>query len=295
MRVILATDGSKDATAAAEWLNEFPLPDDTAVLVLAAVAVPRTFVEAPGLETLRASMLEEGRRLADEARARIAERWPGAEARVSEGDPRDVIIQTAEAWDADLVVLGARGHGVVGGFLLGSVSMAVARHAPCAVLVVRGTPRKIRAALVAIDGSPDSLAAARWFSALPLDPSTRVTLLSVVEPIHFPSTAPRAIAGTLRAAIEQIEDERRVGMKRALAGPAAALRGRVRSVELAMPTGLPADEVGRAADDQAIDLVVVGARGLGAVRRLLLGSVCERVLRHAGCPVLVVRERARCR
>jgi len=149
--------------------------------------------------------------------------------------------------------------------------------------------------LVAIDGSPDSLAAARWLNALPLDPSTTITLLSVVEPVHFPSTAPRAITGTLRAAIEQIEEERRVGLKRALAGPVAALRGRVKRVEMAMPTGMPTDEVSRAADDPEIDLVVLGARGLGAVRRLLLGSVSERVLRRAACPVLVVRERPSCR
>jgi nucleotide-binding universal stress UspA family protein len=172
------------------------------------------------------------------------------------------------------------------------VSLAVVRHAPCAVLVVRGTPRPVGAALVAIDGSPDSLAAARWLAALPLDASMTVTLFSVVEPVHFPSTAPRAVAGTLRASIAEIEKERRTAMKRALAEPAAALRGRVKSVEVAMASGLPTDEVSRAVEDRAVDLVVLGARGLGAVRRLVLGSVAERVLRHAECPVLVVRERS---
>ena len=294
MRVILATDGSKDATAAAEWLNEFPLPDATAVLVLTAVAVPRALVEASALETLRSSMLAEARRLAEETKALIAQRWPKAEARVSEGDPRGVIVQSAEDWSADLVVLGARGHGAVAEFLLGSVSTAVARHAPCAVLVVRGVPRKVRAALVAVDGSPDSLEAARWFSGLPLDPSTAIRVLSVVEPVHFPSTAPRIISGRLRAIIEQMDQERGVELRRALAEPVAALRGRVKGVDVSMATGLPADEVSRAADDPSIDLVVLGARGLGAVRRLLLGSVSERVLRHAGCPVLIVREKAPC-
>ena len=295
MRVILATDGSKDATAAAEWLNELPLPDDTSVLVLTAVAVPRAFAQAPALEALRSSMLDEGRRLAEEARAVVAARWPRAEARVSDGDPRNAIIQTAEDWGADLIVVGARGHGAVSGFLLGSVSTAMTRHAPCPVLVVRGVPRKIRAALVAVDGSPDSLEAVRWLSALPLDPTLVIRLLSVVEPVRLPASAPRVVRTRLRPIIEQIEQERRAEMERALDGPMRALRGRVRSVELAMPSGLPTDLVGRAVDDPALDLVVVGARGHGAVRRLLLGSVSERVLRHAECPVLVVREKAPCR
>jgi nucleotide-binding universal stress UspA family protein len=56
------------------------------------------------------------------------------------------------------------------------------------------------------------------------------------------------------------------------------------------PTGYPADEIIATAGDFDTDLVVVGARGLGGMARLLLGSVSERVLRHARCPVLIVKE-----
>jgi nucleotide-binding universal stress UspA family protein len=56
-------------------------------------------------------------------------------------------------------------------------------------------------------------------------------------------------------------------------------------------SGTPADEIVRDAERHASDLVVVGARGLGAFKRLVLGSVSESVLRHAPCPVLVVRPR----
>jgi nucleotide-binding universal stress UspA family protein len=54
--------------------------------------------------------------------------------------------------------------------------------------------------------------------------------------------------------------------------------------------GPPAETLVRLSAE--VDLIVVGARGLGALKRLLLGSVSERVLRHAACPVLIVHARA---
>ena len=64
---------------------------------------------------------------------------------------------------------------------------------------------------------------------------------------------------------------------------------RPRGVESCVVVGHPAEEIVRAAAEPGTDLVVVGARGLGRFRRLLLGSVSERVLHHAACPVLVVK------
>jgi nucleotide-binding universal stress UspA family protein len=55
--------------------------------------------------------------------------------------------------------------------------------------------------------------------------------------------------------------------------------------------GDPAEEIVRAASDPQIDLLVVGARGLGRFQRLLPGSVSQRVLQHAAGPVLVVKHR----
>jgi nucleotide-binding universal stress UspA family protein len=58
-----------------------------------------------------------------------------------------------------------------------------------------------------------------------------------------------------------------------------------------MPIGDPAEEIVKTTQDFDTDLVVVGARGLGGVARVLLGSVSEKVLHHARCPVLIVKAR----
>jgi nucleotide-binding universal stress UspA family protein len=89
-----------------------------------------------------------------------------------------------------------------------------------------------------------------------------------------------------------VEHERCAALERALTPEIEALRARVTTADLSIAVGHPAPEILRYADVTDTDLLVVGARGLGTMKRLLLGSVSEAVLRHAACPVLVVRGRA---
>lgn len=289
MRVLLATDGSTDALTATRWLRLFPLPADSPVLVLMVAEVVEPPVRAETLEHLRDAVLGDARRIGDEARRLLGPRGPGSEVRVSEGEPRAEIVRAAEEWRAELLVMGARGLGGVRGLLLGSVSQDVARHAPCPVLVVKGQPKGLRRAVVAVDGSPDSLEAVRFFAALPLPAKLRVRLVGVVHRHRIPPLAPRAAQAHLRAVVAQLERERTAEVETALQGAAAALREKAGAVELAIPVGRPGEQVVREAAEFAADLVVVGARGLGGVKRFLLGSVSEEVLRAARCPVLIVK------
>jgi nucleotide-binding universal stress UspA family protein len=171
--------------------------------------------------------------------------------------------------------------------LLGSVSLGVARHAPCSVLVTRSTPRAVRRVVVAMDGSEHSLAAVRSVAALRLEPSMTVVLLGVVEPVRVPASAPAIVQGRLLAAAAQLEHERKQELEQVLAGAAADLRGTGAAVETRTPIASPSEAILEAAS--SADLVVVGSRGLGGVKRLLLGSVSESVLREATCPVLIVK------
>ena len=64
-------------------------------------------------------------------------------------------------------------------------------------------------------------------------------------------------------------------------------------IETIKKEGIPADEIVSTAEDMDVDLIVVGSFGRSALEKLLLGSVAEKVIRHAPCPVLVVRQKRR--
>jgi nucleotide-binding universal stress UspA family protein len=227
----------------------------------------------------------------DEARVALAPRGFDIETDVAIGNPKDEITRTAREWGADLVVLGARGLGGIKRFLLGSVSLAVARHVSCPVLVVKGQPRRLESVLVGMDGSEDSFQALRFLLGLPLARRTKLRLLSVVEPLHYPTSAPGMLRGHLIRMLKEVESERRGELENVLEKAAKELEGSITRVTRSTPTGNPADVIVAAAAAHHADLVVVGARGLGGMSRLLLGSVSERVLRHAPCSVLIVKER----
>ena len=288
MRILLATDGSDDARAAAAWLSQFPLAGGSELRVVSAVTGPASTLVMRPVQAFLISLKGEAELAAEIARAALAPRFQTVDTQVAEGDARNVILRAAEAWPADLIVLGARGLGAVASALLGSVSIGVARHAHCSVMVVKaGTPR-LRGALVAIDGSSHSEAAVEFLTQLPLDAAVVVRLVGVVERPRYPATTPAVVAGLVREAIEKLTEERRAALDTALANAAARLT-RVKILERQILVGRVVDEIVEAAGRPDVDLVVVGARGVGALERIMLGSVSEGVLRHVNLPVLIVK------
>jgi nucleotide-binding universal stress UspA family protein len=143
---------------------------------------------------------------------------------------------------------------------------------------------------IGLDGSLSARVALDYFAGLPLPGDLALQLVGVVEPLRYPSSVD-LLSPQLVELMKEYEDERRIELERVLAAAVADLRGRVRKISTTTLVGQAAPSILGEAAKQPSDLIVVGARGLGTVKRLLLGSVSESVLRHASCPVLIVRPR----
>ena len=145
MKVLLAIDGSPHSQAALTEFATRPWPDDTEVQVLTVLHAPIPLLFEPTL-VIAAAHMEELLELRDQAPAlvkaasdRIRHTAPGVSVttKIVEGIPKDAIVQEAEDWGADLIVLGSHGYGRFRRTVLGSVAGAVVAKAPCSVQVVR--------------------------------------------------------------------------------------------------------------------------------------------------------------
>ena len=146
MKVLLALDGSPCSEAALGEVARRPWPADTQVRVLSVVEPPAPLVAEPYMAAVGyfAEAERALREQADSAVVRAAERLRGepraplqVSTEVLTGSPKRTLVEEAEEWGADLIVVGSHGYKSWERMLLGSVSQAVAAHARCSVLIVR--------------------------------------------------------------------------------------------------------------------------------------------------------------
>jgi len=143
MKILVATDGSPSSAAAGAAVAARPWPKGTEVEVLTVIhtAVPFILDPAYVIAFIHIDHLEKARTRAPEIAESAASQLRLAGLKVTtqvlEGPPKRLIVEEAERYGADLVVLGTHGYGPTGRFLLGSVAHAVVLHAPCSVEVVR--------------------------------------------------------------------------------------------------------------------------------------------------------------
>jgi nucleotide-binding universal stress UspA family protein len=212
-------------------------------------------------------------------------------AHVRVGLPAPEIVGLADELGVGLVVLGSRGLGALKRAVMGSVSDSVVRHAHGPVLVVRGNGRERYylpgRIMLATDGSEEAASATR--AALEIANATGSELhilfaLFTDETLPYPHPYARE---RWEASVERAKHDAREFVDEQ-AERIEAEGGRVKDAHLAF--GKPDQEIVKLGEELDAGLIVVGSRGLGGVRRALLGSVSGSVVRHAHCPVLVVRE-----
>ena len=292
-RILLAADGSEDARRAVRSATELSLELDSELHVV-YVAPEYPYVHA--YYDLR-HREEENRyrdkdmQTLDRCAVHVGEAGGTvAGSHLMAGDAASQIAELAEELGIGLVVLGSRGLGRLRRALMGSVSTGVLRHAHCSVLIVRGHEDErepfLGKLLVAVDGSEEATAAAQAATEMGRVAGAEVHVAYAMQEERYrPHLGPEMWEGW-----EEGFEEAKRSVRSWVEKEAQRMRGEgAITVEPHLLIGRPDAAIVWLAEELSADLVLVGSRGLGAMRRTLIGSVSDSVVRHAHCPVLVVR------
>lgn len=281
--IVVGVDGSESALEAVVWAAKTAQRQSKTLLILGAYET-QTAAYAPALvipQDVIDVIRTEAETNVQKAAAAAREVAPSVTVKVKyqEGRPGTLLVDESE--HADLVVVGSRGLGGVKGLFLGSVGVDVAAHAKSPVLVYAGAggPGPV---VVGVDGSPLSEGALKsaFDYAAALGTSLRVvhtwTDLSA-DALYGYGLEPEQL--------QRLADEAHEVVAERIAGFGSDYPD-VEVERIIVPDGPAAQLVEHAKDAQ---LLVVGSRGRGGFRGLLLGSTSQAVLHRATCPVLVVK------
>lgn len=199
--------------------------------------------------------------------------------------PWNAILNQAEEYKPDLIVMGAHGAAPVRQFFLGSVAEKVVRNAPCPVMILRKGQQRIsayRRILLPVDFSEASKPAMECAINLARHDGAEVALLHVFQEVMPPSFY---AAGGAFQWDPDLKDRCKASMNDLLSDyPLEGLR-----IKKLVREGKTCKTIVDVAEEEEVDLIVMGTHGLSGLPHIFLGSVAERVLRRADCPVLTVR------
>ncbi|MET0424725.1 MAG: universal stress protein [Actinoplanes sp.] len=277
-RIIVGYDGSPDARAAVGWALDEAARTGAPVEFFYAYEWPSW---APAAATIPApAVWPDGeidravKGMLHEVVAEAKQTHPAVRAEIAIVNAGAAATLLDRSHDAGLIVLGSRGHSAVTG-LLGSVSVAVSAHAHCPVVVVRGTPTASAPIVVGVDESDPARPALAFAAEEAVARGVPLRVIYAWAPATGPGEQSPPAAPDRKPLYELVagwhdkHPELEISVESVVAHPAAVL----------------------AEASVTAQLLVVGTRGRGAVRSMVLGSVSQHLLRNSACTVAVVHER----
>ncbi len=278
-KILVAVDGSESGNNALR--QAFRLANDEKCWITVTSVVPpyEGDIDLTGVKDVRKAMakpcedaLEEARKIAETERALI-------KTVCEEGETYERIVDLADAENCDVIVVGRRGRRHFERALVGSVTARVIGHTQRDVLVVpNNTVLGWKKILVATDGSKYSAVAVDKAIAFAGSYGGGLVVVSIVDvPTEFYAEAPKAVEDMIKKAKEYT----------------AAVKKQAEAAGVKAETFIGEAEAYQAivklAAEQGVNMIAVGSHGRTGLRRLLMGSVTEKVIGHAPCPVLVVK------
>jgi len=278
--IIVGYDGRAGGRAALELaLRSAELRPGTRIAVVTADSVGESRQRA--LRAIEAALLEAAEERLAPARQRLGDRPDTTFEVVRASSPASALHRRAEELGADLIIVGESHLGTLGRVAAGSITEQTLHAAPCAVAVAphgydaETARRKDLVYGAAYSRSPESEAAVDRAAELARLAGARLRLINVIgtELLWY-------FGQTGAETLQTLRDE--------LAAELRERGARIEGVEVDVEVveGDPAAELGRIGEH--LDLLVLGSRGYGPVRRVILGSVSSRAVRHVRCPMLVL-------
>lgn len=283
MRVLIAYDGSEHAEAAIRDLHRAGLPVDVEAVVISVAEMITPTLEVhtrPAADSPpdQPFGLGEAKKLARQAADRIGRSFPQwkVDAESAAGSAAWAIVQKADQWKPDLIVVGLHGRSALGRAIFGSTSQRIVNDARCSVRVAR-TPRSEAPPhiLLCLDGSEYSAAALRSVADRSWPAGTEVRLLSAVGPFSG-----------MKVSEFNIETDRAREIHEAAAAQLAANNT---TISTALKDGDPKQAILDEAEEWKADSIFLGSRGLNRFHRFWLGSVSTAVVARARCSVEIIR------
>lgn len=281
-KIIVGYDRSPDAQAAAAWaldeaartgaLVEFFYAYEWPAWAPATSTVPAPAVWPDG-ETDRAI-----KGALNEAVTTARQTHPTVRTAISIVNASAALTLIDRSAEASLIVIGSRGHSAVAG-LLGSVSVAASAHAHCPVIVVRGDAAPTAPIVVGVDDSPSAQSALAFAVEQAAARGVPLRVIRAWTPVTGIWAETPMATGTVTAEERHPFDEMVAGW-----------RDKYPTLQISAEAVVDHPAAALALGSTTAQLLVVGTRGRGAFRGMLLGSVSQHLLRHSACTVAVVHD-----
>lgn len=268
--ILVATDGSEFSESATGLAIEVAKRFDAKLTVMTMMLLGSD-LEIVGAHAMRTAQEKEAQARLDKVAAVAAAAGVKCATLIRQGEePYEEIVDTAEEIEADLIVMGRRGQRGLARMMVGDATAKVVGYAHCPVLIAPRGARMWQAHIVlATDGSAHSEAAA-------------ASALHIAERCKLPLTV-------VSATMASHNDSRKAEARGAADKVAALATQRGVASEALVAEGRPDDVVVNTAAARSADLIVVGSHGRTGLAKILLGSISERIIGAANCPVLVAK------